>query len=554
MSVIQSIQNIASAVRIRPAGNVAGSQAPAAKIDADTRIDLVRARTSLLQLYSSLEELAEQTNVSSRFRAVLPDAESSPGLSLNLVETAATLASVEEINASPTSFTPFGPAWDGSSSALLTIGGEYDGSAGSGNLSFEVRRAGTHGEDNLRIRVRDTDNSIIRNFNIRRNDAPDQQYDLQNGLYFTLGAGSVTNRDTSSAQVFDAIGSVVDPNMPLGGVRNNNPNLQFGSPAIVDGSFMLNNTAIAVNTTDSINDVIDRINQSSAGTTATFNSATERIEFLQDTTGSLPTIDLQSDTSNFLEATKLDTASVVPGTDDESTVVFANVAEFSSVQSGNIIINGEQIAIDSGSDSLTTVIDKINASSAGVVATFDTGSQRLRLQAAESTQNFEIDDNGTGFFAAVNIVDGRIEPDSVSRGLSRRRSYEVADTFSDIFSELNFLFRDNSFRGKGENAGIFRGSLESAVGAILGSDSKGTAFGLEIDKSASARRRGDFAVIDRQAFTTSLQQRGDDVLSFLSDDESGAGLLDNLFRRTLAAIRNVNSSLGQSGFFIDTRV
>ena len=48
------------------------------------------------------------------------------------------------------------------------------------------------------------------------------------------------NKDTATIQVFDNVGAVVDPNLPLGGSRNQNPNLQFGTPAIIDGGFDFN--------------------------------------------------------------------------------------------------------------------------------------------------------------------------------------------------------------------------------------------------------------------------------------------------------------------------
>ena len=64
--------------------------------------DLQQARRQLLNLYRALEAVAESLNFTSkRLQLDLPDARSNPGLSLNLVESAAALASTDEINASP---------------------------------------------------------------------------------------------------------------------------------------------------------------------------------------------------------------------------------------------------------------------------------------------------------------------------------------------------------------------------------------------------------------------------------------------------------------------
>ena len=141
---------------------------------------------------------------------------------------------------------------------------------------------------------------------------------------------------------------------------------------------------------------------------------TERIEFIHDTLGSVPTIDLQGDTSNFLEATKLDSINVVGGIDPETIKKLNEVDAFSAVQSGNIIINGEQIAVDTANDSLSTMLDKINSSGADVVATFDSASQQVVIEANDSATVLNIDGNETGFFSALNIQEGRVDPEAVS--------------------------------------------------------------------------------------------------------------------------------------------
>lgn len=554
MSVIRSLQNLFASIQVVQTERPRLSQKPAAApaIDLTAKRDLQQARSRLIDLYRSLETLAGLTNVTTRFKLDLPDARSSESLGLNLTETAAALLSTEEINASPMSFSPFGPDWLNGSSAELTIGGEYDGTHGSGNLSFEVSRPGIHGVNNLRIGVRDPSNNVIGNYNIQGNDPPDQQYDLQNGLYFTLGPNVLLANDTTSIQVFDNIGAAVDPDMPLAGIRNNNPNFQFGTPSIVDGSFQLNGENIIVGAADTLNDVVNRINASNAGVTTSFNAITERIEFLQDTLGSAPTIDLQSDTSNFLEATKLTSAIVAPGTDREDTQVFEDVAEFASVQSGNILINGSQIAIDIAADSLSTVIDKINGSSADVVASFDSNTQLVVIEANNPASVLEIDSNGTGFFPALKMVDGRVDPEAVSGGFSRTRSYRIADAAAAAFAEISDLFRDASFLGRGANSAQFRDPLESAIQTFYGDKISGDLFGLRFDDSGNARQRGDFASIDRRKLTKSLQLRGGDVKNILASRNDRIGLIDSLLVGAQEALVSINKSLGISGTFIDT--
>ena len=551
MSVIQSIRNLASAGGLSSRSNSAPGLKPYLEVPGTSSLDFRRARSGLLSLYRSLEQLAEIANVTSRFKLDLPDARSTDSLALDLTTTAATLASTEEINASPMSFSPFGPAWDNGSNALITIGGEYDGTHGSGTLSFEVRRDGTHGVDNLRIRLRDPQGSRIDDLDIRANHLEDRQYSLSNGLYLTLGPGSLIDNDTTTIQVFDNVGAVVNPDQPLAGIRNSNPNLQFGGPSIINGSFSVNGENISVSTSDSLNDVVNRINQSAAGVSASFNVRQERIEFLQDAFGSVPTIDLQNDTSNFLQATKLDSATVIAGIDPETEQALDNVALFSAVQSGNLLINGQQISVDTATDSLDSIVDRINASSSGAVASFDTATRKLLIEASDAESVLELDSNGTGLFAALKIPEGRVDPEAISRGVSRKRSYDIADAIAASFKDLNYLFRDSSFVGQGQNAGVFRAPLDSVISGFV-SDKNADLFGLLLDNSSDAKRLGRIADIDRRELTQNLQLRGDRVQDTLGGTNEHNGLIEKLLAATRQSLSIVNRQLGISGSVIDT--
>ena len=451
------------------------------------------------------------------------------------------------------SFTPFGPDWTGASDALITLGGEYNGANGTDTLTLESRRNGTRGVDNLRIWLNDSSGTRIADLDIRRNDPLDQQYDLGNGLFLTLGAGSTVNGDTTTFRVFDAVGAVVNPDNPLGGVRNSNPNLQFGTAPIVDGAFTVNGESISVSTADTINDVVARINSSAAGVTATFNALTETIDFIQNTEGSVPTIALAGDTSNFLAATKLSGAVVTPGVDPEDEQLLQDVAAFSSVSAGNVLINGQSIAIDPSADSLATVLDKINASTADVTASFDDATQQVLIEANDSATVLELNSNGTNLFPALLIPEGRVDPEAESNGVSRSRSYRIADAAEAAFEELAALFRDSSFAGGAANAAPFRATLESALRGVFGASLRGEVFGLTLDGRDNARKRGDFATVDRRDFTRNLQLRGDRVQEFLGSVDGESGLLPSLLRATQQALTVVNSTLGISGTFVDTR-
>ena len=552
MSVIQQLQNLIGSTRIGGIGAPTSTTAASNQAELTARADYRDARIRLLRLYNHLENLAELAGIDTRFKLDLPDAQSSSALGLDLTHTAAALNSSAEINAAPHSFSPFGPEWDDGSSALMTISGEYDGSNGSGAFGLEVRWPGTHGVDDLRIRFETPGGSRIRNVNIRDHHDPDRLYSLNNGLFLQLGPGSLINRDFATLNLSAGIGAAVDPDKPLGGIRNDNPNFEYGMPAVVDGSFSINGESITVNTSDTLNDIVNRVNLSNAGVTATFNALTEQVEFLQNTLGEVPTIDLQNDTSNFLQAAKLDNLNLVAGIDPETIQTLDRVGQFSTVTSGDILVNGHTISIDTAVDSLETVIDKINAAPARVTASFDEGSQLVTLTPDASVTRFEIDSNGTGLFAALNLAEGRLDPEQEARGISRRRSYDIADAFAAAFDELNSLFRDGTFDGGALNVGAVRAPIETALRRTYGDGERSSVFGLTFDAGIDARKRGGLLDVNRKALTRELQIRGEQVKDVLAGRDNGSGLIHDLLGATRQALTNVNKALNISGTFVDT--
>ena len=397
-------------------------------------------------------------------------------------------------------------------------------------------------------------------YNIWQSDPLDQQYSLVDGLYFTVGAGDLIENDLTSADLFQGVGSAVDPDKPLADSRNDNPNFQYYEapntlPDIVDGSFDVNGQTIAVTTSDTINTVIGKINASAAGVTARFNAVTERIESTQNTTGSQPTIDLQNDTSNFLNSTKLDGASVTAGIDSELDIALQGVNDFSAVQSGNVLINGESIAVDPGADSLATTLERINSSGAGVTATLDSASQVVTIESVGGATELTLDSDGTNLFSALNIPEGRVYPKAFSGGISRQRSYQIARTVEALVNEVNTIFTDATFSDGGATVRSVRAAFASLFGSAFSQDSgNDQLFGIGLNKSTSAQSRGDAVEFDLVGFARALQFRGSSVKSVFNGQGDQNGLIERLFSVTLNNLRSINSALGRSGIVVDTVV
>lgn len=449
--------------------------------------------------------------------------------------TATTLRSNEQVNATPNSFSPFGPEYTGLglSTAAPTLTGVYDGSNGTGALTFESRRDGTHGEDRLRFRVRDPGGSIIDDIRIRRGDPIDQEYTLSNGIVLSLGEGSVVRRDSFSIDVFAGVGSVVDPDKAFNGTRNANPNLQYGF-SVTDGSFEINGVAIEVNASDSINAVLGRINASSAGVTAVFDVATEQVALTQNSPGSGFNISLASDTSGFLQATKLDSAVAIPGTDGDSGTPISDLRRFAAVSSGAIKVNGVSIALDVNVDSLGDILSRINASETHIHASLI--NDRVFLESNYRKDTMLLEDGGTGLFDALSIRAGRYKP--IARdGVALDTAREIASSVAQTTSALKRLLDGNDAPAEvarlharvqgllsAAEAGLVEGS-QPRFGLILETDSQAASLvpELNINELVSSLRinfsdfRAAFIGEDPDARNGFVRQLLDVVNQFTAD-------------------------------------
>ncbi len=541
MSTILGISNIGRFTRIASTIQppvVREVQPVAADIGA-----LGLARYQLLRLRDAINEAKEIAGSSRVGRDGVVGINSSGALSLDNSTRAALLESNAEINTAPTSFSPFGPAWTGlgTSTALATIGGVYDGSGGTGTLRFEVRRGGDHGQDRLRIRVRDTDNSVLQNFTIQANDPIDQVYNLNNGLTFQLGPGALVRNDDFTLNVFDTVGSVVSTSNPFNGVRNANPNLDIGE-SVTGGTLTINGVGITVGAADSIDSIITAINQSGAGVTASFDIAQERLVLTQNTHGATPTVFIDSDDSGFASALKLSGAVVVAGKDADLDSPLVNVAQFQGVQSGTIVVNQTAIAIDVQTDSLSDILTRINTAQTQATATYSEPPQRVTFS---SDLAVSLDDGGTGFLAALNIATGLFQAGRAD-GVSTSRNRAITQTADEVTRRLNGLLsaaagRDALSALSTQLTGILAEAFASQTNALRGD------FGLSLNSAATA------SSVDTRVLARNLSRNATATLQFLVGTESSLGLYDKLGARVDQAINDLNRQLGSAGFIVDTR-
>jgi len=170
------------------------------------------------------------------------------------------------------------------------------------------------------------------------------------------------------------------------------------------GVFTVNGQQITVTTAESLSDVFAAISTATGGdVTAAYNPTTDKVS-LTSSTGSL-TLGAANDTSNMLQALQLQNSGTASAT---STAALGSESLTSPLASaglktpltgqdssgnGSFAINGVSISYNTGTDTLTSLIDKINNSGAGVTASYDPTNDRMVIA------------NSTTGNTAVNVSD-----------------------------------------------------------------------------------------------------------------------------------------------------
>jgi hypothetical protein len=524
---------------------------------------------------------------------------SSLDLSSSTPGTPTTLESTEEVNASATAYSPDAPQWTGTSTAQPTIGGEYDGSSGTDTLTFKVKKGGTLGGDLIQINVYDSNNNQIDSLNFKKQDSVNTPYTLSNGLTVTFGEGTFVKNDSFSVEVYDNVPQAVNPDNPFNGTGAEDPNFESGLN-VTAGSFEINGTTIDVAADDTINSVLDKINQSDAGVTATFDAVSETVLLAQNTPGSTEDIVLANDTSGFLAAAKLEGAVAVPGEDgtvsEDPATPMAEVEGLSAVQSGSISVNGVSIDIDVNTDSLNDVLDRITASEAGVTASYDSSSKRVSLSSKDSESQLILDSGSTNFLSEVGLSDGTYEATS---GSVESQGVEAADVsnlvveaiveensekpweqnsetapasaldikklstlVNNMANAMNALFDDSAFKGSpGEFLEGVRNDIRETVSSW--SDSKGpqfdTDFGIRFNfektDEKSDKKVFNFSQTEQSRFEAALAdpEGAASVRNALFGQESD-GLFNQLHATLTAAASGFESNIDPTGMFLNVSI
>ena len=193
--------------------------------------------------------------------------------------------------------------------------------------------------------------------------------------------------------------------------------------AATAGVFSVNGAQVTIALTDSLQAVFNKISTATGGAvTGSYDATTDKISLAS---ASAIVLGAGNDTSNFLSVTRLannGTGAIASSTALGTTSLSAPLASARLRNSitavdgsgnGTFSVNGVNIAYNVNSDSLSTILSRINSSTAGVTASYDSAQDRVVLTNKNTGDlGLSVSEAAGGFLDAVGLGTGS----TLSRG------------------------------------------------------------------------------------------------------------------------------------------
>jgi flagellar hook-associated protein 2 len=214
------------------------------------------------------------------------------------------------------------------------------------------------------------------------------------------------------------ISSVISPDGDLSAVTIGTAG--FSTP-VTAGTFSVNGAQVTVATTDSLQQVFDKISVATNGNvTASYNSTTDEITLASGDSSEI-ILGSAADTSNFLQVTQLynsGTGSITSASalgtvqlgGSMSNADLATTITDGGSGAGQFTINGVAINYNASSDSIENVLDRINNSTAGVTAAYDPVNDSFTLtNKTTGDTGISMQDVTGNFLAATGLSGGTLQ-------------------------------------------------------------------------------------------------------------------------------------------------
>lgn len=365
--------------------------------------------------------------------------------------------------------------------------------------------------------------------------------------------------------------------------------LRLGT-AVTEGTFTVNGSQVDIETTDTLQDVFDKISTATGGAvTASYDSGTDRVTL---SSSSEITLGSAIDSSNFLGAFKLynNGTDTITSSTDLGTISLDDTLDAAGLRdaitavdgsgNGSFSINGVSIDFNVNDDSIRSIITRVNNSGAGVSMGYDAVNDRFSLTNATTgdvgiavsesaggllsalgltsastftrgtNAEFSVNDGGT-IISASNVLDGSshgITGLSVTATSLGEQTLTVSGDKSALDTGIrDFITKYNSVQSYIDNITKVSTSADGTVTAALmsnnreltslASDLRNKVFDSVSGLSGTIQRLAnigiDFedsssqlAVRDEAAFANAIENNSSDVASLFSS--STTGLSDRL--------------------------
>ena len=241
----------------------------------------------------------------------------------------------------------------------------------------------------------------------------------------TLGTFSFNISQLATAAQINGQSGISTVLSPDGNLNNVTLGTAGFASAITAGTFTVNGAQVTIATTDSLQQVFDKISTATNGeVTAAYDSGADAIT-LTDAQGNQIVLGSATDTSNFLQATGLynnnspSVTSLAALGHVQLTGAMADADLKTAVTDGGsgqgaFTINGVTINFNASSDSIQNVLDRINSSGAGVTASYDAQNNRFTLtNQGTGDIGIAMQDVSGNFLAATGLSGG-----TLARGLN----------------------------------------------------------------------------------------------------------------------------------------
>ena len=330
-------------------------------------------------------------------------------------------------------------------------------------------------------------------------DASTDEFTLASSSPVVLGSATDTSNFLQAAQLYNNGGHTVTSASAVGGINLDKPLSSSNLATPINdggggnGEFLINGVAIDFNaSTDTINSVLQAINDSAAGVTATFDASNNQFQLTNTTTGNVG-ISMQDVTGNFLAATGLSGGSLQPGTNLQYSV--------------------------NGGGTLTSLSNTIDSSSSGItglsVTAQGVGSTSITVQSDTSAIATAINSFVTDYNAVQNYISSQTASTTSSTGTVTPGTLTGDMNVEGIATQLRQL---TDAAPPGTTAGVE--DLND-----LGVTSNGTDNTLTVDSTTLNTALANNLGAVQQLFTDPTNGLATKLSSFLTDTTGSNGVL-----------------------------